>query len=97
MDNIQMKSCIPTGTYICNQVRSPKYGLTFEVADVPNRTNILFHRGNEVNDTKGCILLAEKFGKLRGNNAILNSGLTFAKFLKIMIEYKTCNLEIIEV
>lgn len=96
-DNIQMKSCIPAGIYTCNRVKSPTYGNTFKVVNVPNRTHILFHRGNEIKDTKGCILLAEKFGKLRGNNAVLNSGLTFAKFLKVMSNCEIAKLEIVEV
>lgn len=97
MDNMRMRSCIPAGIYTCKRVKSPKYGNTFEVADVPNRTHILFHAGNEIVDTKGCILLAEKFGKIRGNNAILNSGMTFSKFLKIMCNYDEFSMRIIEI
>jgi hypothetical protein len=54
-------SCIPPGTYECRRVQSPRFGNTFEVMDVPGRTHILFHKGNQTADTAGCLLVAEKF------------------------------------
>ena len=72
---------IPTGQYICAPIESPKFGGTFKVKDVQGRSNILFHPGNVVEDTTGCILVGESFGKLRGDRAILNSGKTFKSFL----------------
>jgi hypothetical protein len=50
-------SCIPAGRYICRRIISPTYGETFEVTDVHGRTHILFHWGNYVGNTMGCILL----------------------------------------
>ena len=81
LDNLKNKSCIPEGVYCCRYKRSPKYGGTFEVADVPGRSGILFHAGNIKEHTRGCILLGETFGKLKGDRAILNSGKTFTKFM----------------
>ena len=72
---------IPTGQYICKPIESPKFGGTFQVQDVPGRSNILFHPGNTVEDTAGCVLIGESFGKLRSDRAILNSGKTFKAFL----------------
>ena len=57
LDNKKTDSCIPTGTYICKPVNSPRFGKTIEVTDVPNRSHILFHAGNSPDDTDGCILL----------------------------------------
>lgn len=54
-------SCIPVGRYRCRRVRSPKFGVTFEVCDVPGRSHILFHSGNTIEDTEGCILVGEEF------------------------------------
>ncbi len=54
-------SCIPAGRYRCRRVRSPKFGVTFEVCDVPGRSHILFHSGNTIEDTEGCILVGEEF------------------------------------
>lgn len=90
-------SNIPPYKYICVRVASPKYGNTFEVTNVPGRSHILFHKGNETKDTKGCILLGDKFGKLRGDRAILNSGFTFNRFKKALVNVDAFELEIIEI
>jgi len=82
--NIVGNSCIPQGVYVCKRHISPKFGETFEVQDVPNRTNILFHAGNWASDTTGCILLGRSAGALRcrpEERAILNSGDTFKSFM----------------
>ena len=55
--NIKDYSCIPEGSYICKRIDSPSHGNTFEVIDVPGRTDIQFHIGNTINDTKGCMLV----------------------------------------
>lgn len=60
-DNAVGLSCIPAGRYRCRRVRSPKFGVTFEVCDVPGRSHILFHSGNTIEDTEGCILVGEEF------------------------------------
>jgi hypothetical protein len=78
------ESCIPTGQYVCKRVNSPKFGNTFEVSNVPNRGNILFHAGNVAGDTLGCILEGSEVGKLKGERAVLNSGKTFKAFLDAM-------------
>jgi len=75
-------SSIPAQQYMCNRIDSPKYGDTFEVSNVPDREHILFHAGNVVDNTKGCILLGQYFGKLQGDRAVLNSGATFKEFMK---------------
>jgi len=90
-------SNIPPYKYICVRVKSPKYGNTFEVTNVPGRSHILFHRGNEIKDTKGCILLGNQFGNLRKNRAILNSGLTFSMFMKLLNNIDAFELEITEI
>lgn len=82
--NVSDISSIPEGQYICKKTTSPKYGECFEVMNVQNRTHVLFHAGNVVNHTRGCILLAQYFGKLKGNRAVLNSGNTMKEFMTIM-------------
>jgi len=76
------KSQIPPGQYMCQIVKSPKYGYTWEVMDVPGRSNILFHWGNRVHNTQGCILLARYFGELYGDQAIIDSKSMFQEFMK---------------
>ena len=68
LDNQQNISCIPTGTYQLGRVNSPKFGpRTWEIQDVPNRSNILLHAGNTQNDVSGCLAVGlGVFGQLQG-------------------------------
>lgn len=54
-------SCIPAGRYICKKIISPKFGETFEIQHVTNRTHVLLHKLNTVFQTQGCIGIGEKF------------------------------------
>ena len=88
-------SCIPPGQYIAKRFKSPRYGSTWRV-QVHGRTYILFHAGNVIKHTKGCILLAEHYGKLSGNLAVLNSGKTFKRFMTRTVMYNELHLTIRE-
>ena len=68
LDNQQNVSCIPTGVYKLGRVDSPKFGPgTWEIQDVPNRSNILLHAGNTQNDVSGCLAVGlGVFGQLQG-------------------------------
>ena len=79
-DNQRNISCIPKGGYICKRIMSPKFGDTFEVQLVPDRSHILFHKGNLKEDTHGCIILGEMFEPLNEQNAVLSSGKAFKEF-----------------
>lgn len=83
-DNKKNISCIPTGSYSCKRVNSPRFGNTFEIMDVKNRTHILFHQGNRERNTEGCVLVAEEFGRLGGEAAVLSSGKGFTEFMSIL-------------
>ena len=48
-------------------------------------------------DTAGCIIVAEHFGKLGEDRAVLNSGVTFAKFMRRLEGFSRCHLTVIEV
>ena len=59
-NNEKSVSCVPEGRYPC-RVRLARESATRDyvhllVEDVPNRSYILFHRGNYPSDSKGCIL-----------------------------------------
>lgn len=82
-NNIKNLSCIPHGRYICGKVESPKFGTTFQVKDVPNRTAILIHAGNTEFDTEGCILLGSEFSEINGKPAIIGSKEAYTRFLKV--------------
>ena len=95
-ENKSNVSNIPTGQYICEKFHSPTFGPTWIVKDVTDRSYILFHAGNTVVNTAGCILVAEHFGKLGDNHAVLNSGKTFKKFLEYMDFYELGHLTVME-
>lgn len=56
-DNEADVSCIPLGTYTCTKHDTPAHPNTWQVNDVPNRSNVLIHNGNTMADTEGCILV----------------------------------------
>lgn len=60
-DNLPSVSCIPEGKYECVAYESEKFGKTWEVTNVPMRTYILFHSGNTINDSQGCLLAGLSF------------------------------------
>jgi len=83
-DNERNISCIPQGRYSIQLHKSPRYGLTYHVLDVPDRSEILFHVGNTAEDTRGCILLGLQYGKFKDQNAVLASKSAFDRFMKVM-------------
>jgi len=96
-ENAAGKSSIPAQQYTCIRHISPRFGETFKVINVPGRSDILFHPGNTLPDTTGCIVLGQHFGKLQGNRAVLASGKTFETFMKILKGHDICRLTIREV
>ncbi|HEU4344755.1 MAG TPA: DUF5675 family protein [Candidatus Binatia bacterium] len=94
--NRKGESCIPAGDYYCKRVNSPKFGNTFEVAGVPDRTAILFHKGNLEDDTHGCILVGESFNPVLGKPGITESGHGFSEFLAITAMTNSFMLQIVE-
>lgn len=96
--NLPNISCIPDGSYQLQRVVSPKYGDVFEVQDVPGRSHVLLHWGNKVDDTEGCILVAEKFGILADQPAVLTSrnspGEGFNELMAILAGHDAARLSI---
>lgn len=91
-DNQDNTSCIPAGVYDLRKIKSPHFGIVFEVLNVKDREDILIHSGNNVEDTLGCILLAEKWGKLHKRNAILNLSGPKAGFKAFMASMSPDNM-----
>ena len=92
-NNIPEISCIPAATYICRRVQSPHFGETFEICDVPNRTHILFHKGNNATDTRGCVLVAEKFV----GHSIAESANGYNEFMSKLVGRDSFTLSVIDV
>lgn len=77
-DNKRGVSCIPAGEYDVhrhNWERSNnyKYKQCWHVVAVPGRSAILIHAGNTIQDTRGCILVGNRYGTLGDLPAVLSS------------------------
>lgn len=96
-NNMQNISNIPPGEYTCKRYSSPNYPNTFEITDVPGRDKVLFHAGNWVSETRGCVLLGQHYAKLRGERAIANSGNTFRSFMQELSDEQEFKFKIVEV
>lgn len=77
-------SCIPQGRYKVRTHRSPKFGLCLKVLDVPERSEILIHVGNTIEDTSGCILVGQRYGTIDNKPAILGSRVALNKLLQFL-------------
>ena len=80
-DNQRNVSCIPLGEYLCTPRFSNKFGKTYHVQNVPDRSYILIHAGNLGGDTSlgrtthlaGCIAPGQYLGTIEGQRAVLSS------------------------
>lgn len=101
-NNTRKLSCIPTGSYTCVIVKSPRFGEVYHVTGVPGRDAILIHSGNYAgripqhkSHVQGCILTGAKVGIMAGQKAVFLSKTTLNRFMKCM-EYKPFVLEVID-
>ena len=87
-DNKKRISCIPEGRY---ELTTKEYGRFYDryghpiikivEGTVPNRSEILIHKGNYPKDTLGCILL----GSTKGTDFVGNSSKTYNRIYPIII------------
>jgi hypothetical protein len=66
-DNERRVSCIPEGTYKAVKHRSPKFGNSVWIKDVPNRSEILIHPANYVRQLLGCIAVGKDLKDIDGD------------------------------
>jgi hypothetical protein len=92
-NNQKEVSCIPNGKYTCKAYTSKRFGQTFEVTDVENRTYILFHVGNfPEKDSHGCILLGERL--MDNQPAVSSSKIAVERFRETLKDVESFNIEI---
>ena len=94
-DNQRSVSCIPAGQYevrlrYAEESASRKYTHLL-VKDVPNRSYILFHKGNKPSNTRGCILV----GQTRQQDFVGNSTLAMNLLMKEIINLGGENINLI--
>lgn len=93
-DNARNASRIPAGVYACRLTRSPRFGLVYQVREVPDRSHILIHTGNLAGDTErgylthshGCILPGRYAGSLSGQRAALASRFALSELMAALFE-----------
>lgn len=75
LDNEMNVSCIPTGEYGLRWRESPRFGYTYIVDGVPDRSYILLHPANFPTDVEGCIglgmsLMSDRIAVSRSKKAL---------------------------
>ena len=93
-DNAVGVSAIPPGTYHCVRMQSPHFGETFEITGVPGRSHVLFHKGNKLEDTEGCVLVAEEFGGTPEMPIVAGSLRGYTEFMALLDGQSDCELTI---
>ena len=84
LDNKPNVSCIPEGKYRMGWRESPRFGETWHVKDVAERTWILIHAANYPKDVQGCIGLGT--GLMGDRIAVSNSRKAVAQFEELTKE-----------
>lgn len=94
-NNLPEISCIPAGVYPVEPHNSAAHPNTWEVMNVPGRSEILLHTGNfpHAPDTLGCILIGTAIGILNGEKAITGSKQAFIKLRQILPQRFTLTVE----
>lgn len=90
-DNQRNISCIPSGKYLCLPKDHADRGLIYELQNVPERTFIQIHIGNEEEDTAGCILIGERFEPIGKDLAVWYSKVAMDE-MRVMVGFKQFTL-----
>lgn len=85
-DNQRRVSCIPEGEYKAIKHRSPKFGDSVWIQNVPNRSEILIHPANYVRQLLGCIAVGDSLRDIDGDGLedVTNSRNTMNKILALL-------------
>lgn len=76
--------CVPEGTYTFELYASPTKGQVWITQDVPGRSDIEIHAGNDENDSLGCILVGDRYGTVDDLPAVLDSRATLISLRHIL-------------
>lgn len=87
--NKPRESCIPEGIYPLRMRESPvvqrttqgRFRQGWEVCNVPNRTFIMLHPGNTMDDLQGCLAPGKDIGLVKGKWAVTSSQIAFAELM----------------
>lgn len=91
-DKIKHKTAIPKGKYKVVVTMSPKFRRSLPLLlNVPFFEGIRIHRGNDENDTSGCIIVGEN--KIKGK--VINSTYYEEKLVELLKNEEDIEIEII--
>ena len=96
LDNQRRISRIPKGTYKARKHNSPKFGRSLWLQDVPNRSEILIHKGNYHSDILGCILLGKQLSDINkdGFRDVTQSGVAVKELMDLLVDVDSIMVEI---
>jgi hypothetical protein len=83
-NNLRNISCIPMGDYKFVTYVSARHGKTIRVEAVPDRSDIIIHAGNTIQDTRGCILLGKGYGHVDDMPAVRSSRRAMKQFRNLL-------------
>ena len=92
MGNRQNVSCIPEGRYVMRKRYSPvvertsggDYTEGWQVTEVPERTFIMLHPGNHMENVEGCIAVGKGLGFINGKWAVTSSRDAFREVMEAL-------------
>lgn len=96
--NRRRVSRIPEGTYKALLHNSPKFGKSLWLQDVPNRSEILVHKGNFYSDILGCILIGSNLKDINndGYMDVTSSGNSIRKLMGFIKGLKEIEIKIVD-
>jgi len=97
LSNQKNISCIPKGRYECKVATRPNGDKAISILRVPERTNILIHKGNFTADIQGCILVGLLHADINndGITDVVDSGIAMSKLLGVLPQKSKFELIII--
>lgn len=89
LQNAQNISCIPVGRYalrlrdsgVVERSTQGAFDRGWEVCDVIDRSYIMLHPGNTMDDLEGCIAVGRELGFINGKWAVTDSQATFSDLM----------------
>ena len=85
LDNQRRVSCIPAGAYTLKRCMFNRGGYhTYEVTEVPGRSEIKIHVANTMDDVIGCIGVGQGLGFVDGKWAVTRSKVAFEALMAVL-------------
>lgn len=92
-DNKRRVSCIPEGCYRLQKHTSKRHGNCLLLLDVPGRSDIQIHAGNDLTDTEGCILVGNRRSYWSGAPVVLLSRAALSRLYVLVGDTATITIQ----